>query len=56
VLKEPLGAAHRDPQAMAETLKAAILDNLAALQKLPIEDLVARRYQRLRSFGVFSEN
>ncbi|MGD9841945.1 MAG: acetyl-CoA carboxylase carboxyltransferase subunit alpha [Steroidobacteraceae bacterium] len=56
VLKEPLGAAHRDPQAMADTLKAALLKNLAALQSQPIEQVVAKRYQRLRSYGAFSEN
>jgi len=56
VLKEPLGGAHRDPVAMAETLKTAILKKLTALQKKPIEEVVAARYQRLRSMGVFSEN
>ncbi len=56
VLKEPLGAAHRDPQGMADVLKAAILSNLARLEAQPIEAVVARRYQRLRGYGVFSEN
>jgi acetyl-CoA carboxylase carboxyl transferase subunit alpha len=56
VLKEPLGAAHRDPLAMADTLKAALLKNLAALQAQPIEAVLAKRYQRLRSYGIFSEN
>lgn len=56
VLKEPLGAAHRDPQATAETLKAAIVANLARLEAQPIEDLLATRYQRLRGYGVFSES
>ena len=56
VLKEPLGGAHRDPVAMAETLKSAILKKLTALQKKPIEEVVAARYRRLRSMGVFSEN
>jgi acetyl-CoA carboxylase carboxyl transferase subunit alpha len=55
VLKEPLGGAHRDPQATAETLKAAVMSKLAALEKQPIETLVANRYQRLRSYGVFTE-
>jgi len=56
VLKEPLGGAHRDPQATAETLKAAVMGKLAELEKLPIETILANRYQRLRSYGVFTEN
>jgi len=53
VLKEPLGGAHRDPQTMAETLKAAILRSLAELEPLPVADLLERRYTRLRGQGVF---
>jgi acetyl-CoA carboxylase carboxyl transferase subunit alpha len=56
VLREPLGGAHRDPQAMAEALKAAIVGKLAALQAQPMEEVVAKRYQRLRGYGVFTEN
>jgi acetyl-CoA carboxylase carboxyl transferase subunit alpha len=56
VLKEPLGGAHRDPQATAEMLKAAFMGKLAELEALPIETVVANRYQRLRSYGVFTEN
>ena len=56
VLKEPLGGAHRDPAAMANTLKAALLKKLSELQKQSIEQVVAARYSRLRAMGVFSEN
>jgi len=56
VLKEPLGGAHRDPQGMAETLKAAILDKLAELEAQPIEAVVAKRYERLRGYGAYSES
>jgi acetyl-CoA carboxylase carboxyl transferase subunit alpha len=55
VLKEPLGGAHRDPQKMADDLKAAILANLARLEKLSPDQLVAKRYERLRAFGSYSE-
>lgn len=54
VLKEPLGGAHRDPQVMADDLKAALLQNLGELQKLSVDELLSRRYQRFRSFGVFT--
>ena len=53
VLREPLGGAHRDPQAMAEDLKAALLRHLAALEAQPRADLLAARYARLRAQGVY---
>jgi acetyl-CoA carboxylase carboxyl transferase subunit alpha len=56
VLKEPLGGAHRDPQFTAEILKAAILCKLAELEAKPIEEVVARRYERLRGYGVYTES
>jgi acetyl-CoA carboxylase carboxyl transferase subunit alpha len=55
VLKEPLGGAHRDPQAMADTLKEALLRHLKELESEPTEQLLATRDKRLRSYGVFSE-
>jgi len=55
VLKEPLGGAHRDPQAMAEALKAALLRHLADLQKHSPAEVVKMRAARLRGFGVYNE-
>jgi len=55
VLKEPHGAAHRDPQAMAETLKQSIAKHLAELRSLPVTQLLDARQARLRSVGVFRE-
>ncbi len=55
VLKEPLGGAHRAPEAMAETLQNAIVDNLRQLQEMSVDELLARREQRLASVGRFRE-
>jgi len=55
VLPEPLGGAHRDHEATAATLKAAVLHQLDALSQLSVPRLLAQRAQRLASFGVFSE-
>jgi acetyl-CoA carboxylase carboxyl transferase subunit alpha len=55
VLAEPLGGAHRDPVAMALTVKDAILRHLADLSRRSTEQLVAERAERLASFGVFTE-
>jgi acetyl-CoA carboxylase carboxyl transferase subunit alpha len=53
VLKEPHGAAHRDPQAMAEVMKQSMIKNLAELTGQPITTLLDARQARLRGFGVF---
>jgi acetyl-CoA carboxylase carboxyl transferase subunit alpha len=53
VLKEPLGGAHRDPQAMADSLKEALLRHLDEVAQLPEDALLARRYERLRGQGVY---
>jgi acetyl-CoA carboxylase carboxyl transferase subunit alpha len=53
VIAEPLGGAHRDLEAMAYSLRDAILAALAELDEMSVEDLVAQRYQRLNSYGVF---
>jgi acetyl-CoA carboxylase carboxyl transferase subunit alpha len=55
VLAEPLGGAHRDPAAMALTVKDAILRHLADLTRRSTDTLLAERSARLASFGVFSE-
>jgi acetyl-CoA carboxylase carboxyl transferase subunit alpha len=53
VVKEPLGGAHRDPHAMAEDLKAAILRHLRDVEQWPEDQLLERRYARLRGQGVY---
>ena len=55
VIDEPLGGAHRDPPAMAEAIKNALVSTLADLQSLPTDVLVAKRRERLESFGEFRE-
>ena len=54
VLEEPLGGAHRDPDAMAARLGAALAEELAGLDGLDPEALIARRYERLMGHGVFA--
>ncbi|WP_295361849.1 acetyl-CoA carboxylase carboxyltransferase subunit alpha [Arenimonas sp.] len=53
VVPEPLGGAHRDPAAMAATLKQQIQLELAALEKLETPQLLEQRYQRLRRYGAY---
>lgn len=53
IIPEPLGGAHRDPAAMAATLKETILAELAELEKHDITTLLEMRYKRLRGYGAF---
>jgi acetyl-CoA carboxylase carboxyl transferase subunit alpha len=56
VLTEPLGGAHRDPEAMAQSLRAALLRHLNSLGELSTSQLVADRGKRMAAFGVYSES
>ena len=53
VVREPTGGAHRNPTAMGKRLKAVLLNELDALEKLSTEDLLQKRYERLRSYGAY---
>ena len=55
VLVEPLGSAHRDPDAMMQSLKNALISHLSDLDALDANELVARRANRLESMGRFTE-
>jgi acetyl-CoA carboxylase carboxyl transferase subunit alpha len=56
IVPEPLGGAHRDPEAMAETLKNALIAAVAEFSSMPADELVKRRRQRLAGIGVYKEN
>ena len=53
IVREPIGGAHRNPVQMARRLKAVLLGELEALDGVPAEERVARRYERLRGYGAF---
>ncbi|AQA19337.1 acetyl-CoA carboxylase carboxyltransferase subunit alpha [Halioglobus japonicus] len=50
-IPEPMGGAHRDVDLMAERIRDHLIKQLDSLQALPTEDLLAKRYQRLMSYG-----
>jgi acetyl-CoA carboxylase carboxyl transferase subunit alpha len=52
VVPEPMGGAHNDPLAMAETLRGELVKQLAVLKKLDTDKLLERRYERLMSYGI----
>jgi acetyl-CoA carboxylase carboxyl transferase subunit alpha len=55
VVPEPLGGAHRDVDSMASTLKKTLLDAFAEIEPVPMDALLAERYERLRGFGRFKD-
>lgn len=55
VIEEPLGGAHRDPDAAAEAIREAISRHLAELCALSTETLLENRYQKYRAIGPYRE-
>jgi acetyl-CoA carboxylase carboxyl transferase subunit alpha len=55
VVPEPRGGAHRDPEAAARSLLTVIARHLGELRRLSPDELLARRYAKFRSMGVFAE-
>jgi acetyl-CoA carboxylase carboxyl transferase subunit alpha len=55
VVSEPLGGAHRDAQAAAQSLKKALAESLRQLREKKIKELVEERLERLMSYGKFKE-
>ena len=51
VVNEPLGGAHRDPEAMASNLKKALQEALKQLGAMSTEELLEARYKRLMDYG-----
>ncbi|MCG3200824.1 MAG: Acetyl-coenzyme A carboxylase carboxyl transferase subunit alpha [Gammaproteobacteria bacterium] len=53
VIPEPLGGAHRDVGETASRLRAALLENLSTLKRIPVQQLVEQRHERLMRYGQF---
>ncbi len=55
IIKEPLGGAQNDPEAVAEQLKSEILQSLVQLRACSPDILVAERIRKFREMGRWSE-
>ncbi|HYN13212.1 MAG TPA: acetyl-CoA carboxylase carboxyltransferase subunit alpha [Burkholderiales bacterium] len=55
IVSEPLGGAHRDPQATAQSLKKALAEALKQVQDKNPRELVEERLERLMGYGKFKE-
>jgi acetyl-CoA carboxylase carboxyl transferase subunit alpha len=55
IVHEPLGGAHRDHEAMMQSLKKALQDSWRQLRDKPLDELLETRFGKLISYGKFKE-
>lgn len=55
IIPEPLGGAHRDVDAMAETLSGVLTSVLDDIRTVPLDKLLVQRTARLMRYGEFEE-
>jgi acetyl-CoA carboxylase carboxyl transferase subunit alpha len=55
IVNEPLGGAHRDHEAMMQTLKKALQDTWRQLKDVPLDGLLETRFEKLIGYGKFKE-
>ena len=55
IVNEPVGGAHRDTKQMTALLKRALNDALRQVSDLKPKELLQRRYERLQSYGRFTD-
>jgi len=56
IIPEPTGGAHRDPDAMAATLKTVLLKYLAELTAIPVAELVNQRIEKYAGMGTWKSD
>jgi acetyl-CoA carboxylase carboxyl transferase subunit alpha len=55
IIGEPLGGAHRDHEAMMQSLKKALQDSWKQLKEIPLDELLEQRFEKLIGYGRFKE-
>ena len=55
IVNEPVGGAHRDHKQMTAFLKRALIDAYRQVSDLKTRELLDRRYDRLQSYGKFTD-
>lgn len=55
VIKEPLGGAHKNVEETADSIKGALEDTISKLVNYNTEELLNKRYNKFRSFGIYNE-
>jgi acetyl-CoA carboxylase carboxyl transferase subunit alpha len=54
IVPEPLGGAHRDPEAVAQSLRGALVEALGSLERLAVDTLLETRHERLMGYGQYA--
>ena len=54
IIDEALGGAHRGAEDTAFNLKRVVLETINELEKIPVDELVEKRYDKFRQMGVFN--
>ena len=55
IIPEPLGGAHRDHEAMMQSLKKALQESWRQVRETPLETLLESRFEKLVGYGKFKE-
>lgn len=55
IIPEPLGGAHRDPKAVAKSIRENVLKSMEELRKRPLSKLIEERYKKIRKIGSVTE-
>jgi acetyl-CoA carboxylase carboxyl transferase subunit alpha len=55
IVAEPLGGAHRDPDAVMQNLRTALKEELSRLKVKSVKSLLVSRHERLMGYGKFKE-
>ena len=55
IVNEPVGGAHRDPKQMSAQLKRGLNDAWRQVTDMKVKELLDKRYERLQSYGRFSD-
>ena len=52
IIKEPLGGAHTDPEAMYDILKEELLSQIGKLKEMDVDKLISKRMSKFEKMGV----
>jgi acetyl-CoA carboxylase carboxyl transferase subunit alpha len=55
IIEEPFGGSQSNPETAAEHIVTFLSESIAALSKIPDDELLRRRYNKFRKIGIYNE-